>query len=373
MRRRLLAGATLALALAAGAVAAAVADDPHQAHEPHAKVGRYLFAINNVRVKQHVIKPNPQQLSAPLPKGVIYLVSTTHARDETWQVVVNGPERFTPPVDSFQPRTYLYRATDCTPYDPVFVQLTAWLVPDGVSLPSSLSALLARGGVVSQGTAAQVTPARTELASLDKVAGVLRIGRLSEAIYKDPNDDPASQTDQLEKNFGANLSNDIYFEWTNSYLTYQACGTPDPLTTPTTTISEKASYSCTGSIVKLFDNSNAFAVSGSGTAPSFSTNGKPYCLTSITTYHWNNGKGKAPGSIGLKGSSSIPSVKATGDPGQNNVANASWTVTYETNTSPAVINGTYTCHDSDPPSWSQNSGSDGQGFCQVYGIPATES
>ena len=132
-----------------------------------------------------------------------------------------------------------------------------------------------------------------------------------------------------------------------------------------------ARYSCTGSQIKLFDNSNGGGVQNGGKPPSFSTNGKAYCLASITTYHWNNGQGKTPGTIGLTGSSTAGPFAAKGSSGQGGAPNVNWTVNLPT-TKPVVINGTYTCQDSDPASWSQDQQSGGNGFCIVYVVNAVK-
>src|SRR5579872_3130387 len=113
-------------------------------------------------------------------------------------------------------------------------------------------------------------------------------------------------------------------------------------------------YTCNGNIVKLFDNSNGLALLNAGRAPKFSTGGKAYCVTSVETYHWNNGKGSPPGKLGLAGSSSVAPIQATGNAGQGGVQNASWTATFSTQTNPQVIDGSYVCEDSDPATWSQN-------------------
>ena len=126
---------------------------------------------------------------------------------------------------------------------------------------------------------------------------------------------------------------------------------------------------CSGAQVKLFDNRNGAGVSNGGKPPSFSTNGKEYCLAQLITYHWNNAKGKAPGTIGLTGSTTAGPFKATGTSGQGGAPNVNWTVNVSTTTKPVVINGTYTCNDSDPKTWSQNPTSGGKGFCIVYGVP----
>jgi len=124
-------------------------------------------------------------------------------------------------------------------------------------------------------------------------------------------------------------------------------------------------YACTGSQIKLFDNSNGGGVLNGGKPPTFSTNGKAYCLVSITTYHWNNAMGKAPGTIGLTGSSTAGPFAAKGSSGQGSAPNVNWTVNVSTST-PVILNGAYTCQDSDPASWSQNPQTGGKGFCIVY-------
>lgn len=127
-------------------------------------------------------------------------------------------------------------------------------------------------------------------------------------------------------------------------------------------------YKCGGTQVKLFDNSNTGGVFNGGKPPSFSTKGKAYCLASIVTYHWNNGLGKAPGTIGLIGSSKVGPLTAKSSTGQGGAPDVNWAVTA---TKPIVIKGTYSCADSDPATWSQNQQSGGKGFCIVFATPAT--
>ena len=141
----------------------------------------------------------------------------------------------------------------------------------------------------------------------------------------------------------------------------------------------KPTYACIGSQVKLFDNSNGGGVQNGGKLPSFTTYGTigvtAWCLNSITTYHWNNGQGAKPGTIGLGPLSfgaivnPVPPKQATGSAGANGAANENWTVDYST-TSPTIISGAYTCKDSDPATWAQNQQSGGKGFCTVYATPA---
>ena len=56
-------------------------------------------------------------------------------------------------------------------------------------------------------------------------------------------------------------------------------------------------YACVGAPFRLFDNSNTGGVSNGGTPPEFSTKGRPYCLSSLTTYHWDNGQGPHRGQL----------------------------------------------------------------------------
>lgn len=134
----------------------------------------------------------------------------------------------------------------------------------------------------------------------------------------------------------------------------------------------KATYRCSGAQTKLFDSSNVYGVVNGAKQPSFSTGGKAYCLASITTYHWNNGQGKKPGTIGLTGTTTVGPLPATGSSGQGGAPNVNWTVNFSS-AKPVVVNGSYSCNDSDPATWSQNQQSHGTGFCIVYGTPATKT
>jgi hypothetical protein len=143
---------------------------------------------------------------------------------------------------------------------------------------------------------------------------------------------------------------------------------------PTTTT--KAKFICVGSQVKLFDNSNIQVVQNGGKPPSFTTGGQPYCVTRIQTYHWNSGRGKVPGKLGLaatsvagSGAGTVGPLAAQSSSGQNNAPHVNWFVDIGT-ALPLVINGTYTCTDSDPATWSTNGQDSGLGFCIVYGVPA---
>jgi hypothetical protein len=145
-----------------------------------------------------------------------------------------------------------------------------------------------------------------------------------------------------------------------------ACGKAPPKPVP-------AAYRCTGSKLKLFDNSNIGGVLNGGTPPSFSTKGKAYCLVQLVTYHWNGAQGATPGTIGLGGATGVLGPwKARGSAGQGGAPNVNWTATVPT-ARPTVINGTYTCRDSDPATWSQNPATGGHGFCIVYVLSAVKT
>jgi hypothetical protein len=112
-------------------------------------------------------------------------------------------------------------------------------------------------------------------------------------------------------------------------------------------------------------------VGGVGNGPSKTTKLKlssPHVVTLIRNYHWNSGRGAAPGSIALKGKDGdiYGPWQATGSPGQGGVPNAYWTV-YPNIALPA---GTYSVIDSDPATWSHNTESNNRGFVRVEGYPA---
>lgn len=136
-----------------------------------------------------------------------------------------------------------------------------------------------------------------------------------------------------------------------------------------------AGYTCSGSIVEVFKGFGTGAARNGATAPSFSTGGHAYCLTAIQTYHWNGGKGQTPGTLGLKhvsgpaGFASVGPFKAVGSAGQNNAPNVNWQANVPTAPNPTAIDGTYTCTDSDPATWSADTAG-GPGYCNVYGILA---
>ena len=127
-------------------------------------------------------------------------------------------------------------------------------------------------------------------------------------------------------------------------------------------------YACIGNQITLFDNWTKNAVLNGGAAPSFSTNGQTYCLDEIDDYHWNDGAGKVPGTIGLTSvcefnCTTIGPYPAVGSPGQNNAPNVNWTMKPP---SQIVINGNYSVADSDPATWSYDPTVSTLGFSKVF-------
>ncbi len=120
-------------------------------------------------------------------------------------------------------------------------------------------------------------------------------------------------------------------------------------------------------VAMVFYNGNIAGVANQPTAPTVFTTSQCYFMSRIVTYHWNYGSGKTPGTIALsrQGGSTLGPWQAAGTPGQGGVVNAYWNV-YPSTVLPI---GTYTFVDSDPATWSQNSGSSGTGMAWIEGVP----
>ncbi|HZQ81621.1 MAG TPA: hypothetical protein VFB25_06565 [Gaiellaceae bacterium] len=134
---------------------------------------------------------------------------------------------------------------------------------------------------------------------------------------------------------------------------------------------------CTGKQVTLLNNTNGDFVGNGGGAPTFSTKGKPYCVTYIQTYHWNGGNGQAPGTLGLRRvvgvagyAKKVGPFQAQASAGQGNAPNVNWYVNSPPIPPDTEINGTYSCVDSSPGTWSSDAASGGLGFCIVQGVLA---
>lgn len=133
-----------------------------------------------------------------------------------------------------------------------------------------------------------------------------------------------------------------------------------------TAATTKPSFTCVGPVTLLFNNWNPGGVLGGGTPPTFGTHGRAYCLSSIATYHWNGGAGAKLGTIELTSSQGrIGPLKATGDVA-GSPTSPDWIATLPSSSPPVILDGRYTCRDSDPSTWSQDPQSHGKGFCKVY-------
>jgi hypothetical protein len=103
-----------------------------------------------------------------------------------------------------------------------------------------------------------------------------------------------------------------------------------------------------------------------GAAPTTFSVTEPWLVTEIKTYHWNNGNGAAPGTIGLMASdgTDLGTWQADGLPGSGGVTNAYWVI----NPNIVIPAGTYTVIDSDPGTWAQNSETNGVGMAWGLGV-----
>ncbi|GEM_PF-2364185 len=115
-------------------------------------------------------------------------------------------------------------------------------------------------------------------------------------------------------------------------------------------------------------NFNIYTVYNKPTAESTFTVDKEYTVTSLMTYHWNNGKGtQITGTISLlEDGVSMGTWTTVGAEGMYSTPNACWWA-YPANLT-LKTGHTYTIIDSEPDTWSQNGGSGGQGFFEVQGI-----
>jgi hypothetical protein len=120
----------------------------------------------------------------------------------------------------------------------------------------------------------------------------------------------------------------------------------------------------------IFTNMNVQGVSSNPTAATTFTISRPYTITRILNYHWNDGQGTPnPGTIALtsSGGTTYGPWQTTGSPGQGNVPNVNWTATPNED----VPAGTYTVVDSEPSTWSHNADSGNRGITHIEGIPAS--
>lgn len=115
----------------------------------------------------------------------------------------------------------------------------------------------------------------------------------------------------------------------------------------------------------IFENGNIYTVYNNPTSPTKFVVSQPYVITSIANYHWNNGRGSKPGTIGLRDSNGnfYGPWSTSGSPGQGGVPNANWTAAPNVK----IPAGEYTVVDSEPGTWAQNSTSKNAGFTTVKG------
>jgi hypothetical protein len=122
-------------------------------------------------------------------------------------------------------------------------------------------------------------------------------------------------------------------------------------------------------VVDIFYNWN---VGGVSNGPSYDTTfsiSEPMMITSINNYHYFN-YGALPGTIALRHSDGTVygPWETNGGTGQGGVPNAYWVA--EPNV--VIKAGDYTVIDSDPSTWSQNSGSGYEGFSWVQGYASQQ-
>lgn len=117
--------------------------------------------------------------------------------------------------------------------------------------------------------------------------------------------------------------------------------------------------------IELFNNWNKAMVYNGPTGSTYFYLSRQTTITRIITYHWNNGRGRSPGQIALLGPDGrvYGPWNAAGTSGTGGASNVNWIVTPNI-TLPA---GLYLVNDSDPSTWSHNSGSFGSGFTSVSG------
>lgn len=126
--------------------------------------------------------------------------------------------------------------------------------------------------------------------------------------------------------------------------------------------SERTGDAAAGESVVVLDTGNNLGIRAGSTAPSFTLD-RPAALETLTTYHYIDGGGPTPGTLGLEAAdgTAFGPWQAYGIDGQGGVANAFWRVEPDV-TLPA---GTYTVVDSDPSTWSTNDTAGGVGFTTV--------
>jgi hypothetical protein len=115
--------------------------------------------------------------------------------------------------------------------------------------------------------------------------------------------------------------------------------------------------------VLIWKAGNDGAIDGGNGKPPNVSQDRAYTITQVCTYHWNNGAGgTSPGFISLVAADGV-----TYGPWQAELVNGVYRCVVPNLVMPA---GSYTLSDSEPATWSQNSGSNGTGMGWAYGVPA---
>ncbi|MCL5291472.1 MAG: S8 family serine peptidase [Actinobacteria bacterium] len=120
----------------------------------------------------------------------------------------------------------------------------------------------------------------------------------------------------------------------------------------------------------IFNSGNVMAVKNGPEASTSFTLKKKMHIVSITNYHWNDGKGASPGTIGLVGpdGTEYGPWASYGIIGQGGAQNVSWVVEPNIDLEP----GRYRIRDSGHGTWSWNEESGGRGFSVVSAYEVVE-
>lgn len=118
-------------------------------------------------------------------------------------------------------------------------------------------------------------------------------------------------------------------------------------------------------VEEIFTITSVGVASNSASEPTVFTIDESWLITEIKTYHWNDGKGVIPGTIGLTAAdgTTYGPWQAAGLPGQGGVENAYWVV----NPQVTIPAGSYTVVDSDPSTWAKNDVDTG-GMGMTWGV-----
>lgn len=137
--------------------------------------------------------------------------------------------------------------------------------------------------------------------------------------------------------------------------------TPNPVATPTPNpVASNPVVRPTSPPQELFSNGNDMAVFNGG-QPAIIDLSRPVSVQTMINYHWNDGRGAPAGTVALRHSSG-----AVFGPWQARLVNGVYWYVDGPISLPA---GRYTVIDSDPNTWSQNSGSGGRGIVIWRGLP----